>query len=431
MVSSDLPILLVGPGGEPRGRLGIGALALVAEAEARARRDNLAKATAILATLRAHVEDAGYCITDKALRDAQRLVQRARRGESVGDVAIAVQPRPGRPDPVPPGLEYHPAAAGGTPSMTNLPTSPAGAGFFEAERIYPNEDARNWYESLKGLDDHKHKLLLELELLLYPDRLEAWSMRHHEGKVLKLCKHARGRIPLVLFEGDVGTGKTALAETVGDALARSNPPRRAHLLKINTQVRGTGLVGEMTMLIVQAFAQAEARARALGGDPVLLLLDEADALAASRDIQQMHHEDRAGLNTLLQQMDSLRSTQLPMAAMFITNRPGSLDPAVRRRAALTLRFERPNDAVREEILRSAVPELRLAAPVLERLVRITGGTDKNGKVPFTASDLTDRLLPAALRLAYAANRSLTADDLVSQAESMTATPPFGHDPRGS
>jgi AAA+ superfamily predicted ATPase len=178
---------------------------------------------------------------------------------------------------------------------------------------------------------------------------------------------------------------------------------------------------------VRAFEQTEARARALGGDPVLLLLDEADALAASRDVQQMHHEDKAGLNTLLQRLDSLRPARLPIAAMFITNRPAALDPAVRRRAALTLCFERPSDAVRAEILQSAVPELKLAPPILDELVRLTGPRGSDGKVPFTASDLTDRLLPAALRIAYAADRPLTAEDLLSQARSMAATPPFGQE----
>jgi AAA+ superfamily predicted ATPase len=172
-------------------------------------------------------------------------------------------------------------------------------------------------EHSPGLDDHKEKLLLELEMLLYPERLERWSKRHHGGVVLKLCERTRNRVPLILFEGDVGTGKTALAETIGDALARRLNAGKVHLLKINTQVRGTGLVGEMTDLIVQAFTQAEARARVLKGEPVLLLLDEADALAASRDAQQMHHEDKAGLNTLLQRLDNLRPTRLPIAALFM------------------------------------------------------------------------------------------------------------------
>jgi AAA+ superfamily predicted ATPase len=134
-------------------------------------------------------------------------------------------------------------------------------------------------------------------------------------------------VPLILLEGDVGTGKTALAETIGDALARQvREERQVHILKINTQIRGTGQVEEMSDLIVQAFTQVEARAKALGGDSVLLLLDEANTLAVSRETQQMHHEDKAGLNTLLQRLDKLRLTRLPIAALFITNRPEALDP---------------------------------------------------------------------------------------------------------
>src|SRR5207249_6254602 len=69
-------------------------------------------------------------------------------------------------------------------------------------------------------------------------------------------------VPLILFEGDVGTGKTALAETIGDALARkAGGKSHVHLLKINTQIRGTGLVGEMTDLIAQAFEIGRASCR--------------------------------------------------------------------------------------------------------------------------------------------------------------------------
>ena len=245
--------------------------------------------------------------------------------------------------------------------------------FFEVERVYPDDAAKDWYERLVGLNDHKARLLIELELLLCPERLEEWSKHYHHGQILRLCELYRNRIPLILLEGDVGTGKTALAETIGDALARRiGGNTHVHLLKINTQVRGTGQVGEMSDLIVQAFVQAEARAKALRGDPVLLLLDEADALAVSRETQQMHHEDKAGLNTLLQRLDNLRLTRLPIAALFITNRPDALDPAVRRRAALDLHFERPRDEIRAQIVLTSVPELKPGKSEIADLVRLTG-----------------------------------------------------------
>jgi hypothetical protein len=60
------------------------------------------------------------------------------------------------------------------------------------------------------------------------------------------------------------------------------------------------------------------------------------------------------------------------------------------------------------------------------LIRLTSSQEpKNRKVCFTASDLTDRLLPGALRAAYTQKRALSVDDLVEQAKIVEATPKFG------
>lgn len=299
--------------------------------------------------------------------------------------------------------------------------------FFELERKYPDENARVWYERLVGLDRQKNDLLVKLEMLLYPEKVEAWSRKHHGNRVLQICELERNLVPLILFEGDVGTGKTALAETIGDALARKAGGKgHVHLLKINTQIRGTGLVGEMSDLITQAFVHAEARARSLKGEPLLLLMDEADALATSRDTQQMHHEDKAGLNTLLQRLNNLRLTRLPLAVIFITNRPDALDPAIRRRASLNLSFLRPNDEVRAEIIKTSLPELSLKPAEVAELVRLTGEQEpKNRGVPFTSSDITDRLLTAALREAYTHDRRLRYEDIVGQARTIEPSPRMG------
>lgn len=421
---ADTPIHLIGPAGESLGRLRIGALGLVAEAEQLARDRIIAKRTALPIALRERVAEAGYEIVDVNLEAAVRALGLVRQGlgPAIVEIPMSRVVMHGH------GQQGRRAARYSTRRQESVATkqhAPGAISFFEAERIYPDEEARAWYERLVGLDEHKERLLVELEILLYPERLEQWSMRHHGGRVLGLIALHRNRIPLILLEGDVGTGKTALAETVGDALARV-VGGRVHLLKINTQVRGTGQVGEMSDLIAQAFAQAATQAASLEGEPVLLLLDEADALAASRDTQQMHHEDKAGLNTLLQRLDNLRLTHLPLAAIFITNRPDALDPAIRRRAALDLHFERPDDQLRAQIFRDAVPELALNQAQVAELVRLTGpGEHKNGSVGFTASDLTDRLLPAAMRAAYRASRALSAADLIAQAKSMSATPQMG------
>ncbi|MFQ5873791.1 MAG: AAA family ATPase [Dehalococcoidia bacterium] len=431
---ADTPIQLVGPEGEPLGKLRLGALALIAEAEGRARAQGLAKSTALPAMLRVQLEGAGYQIEDAELSKAVRALNELRRGSRLPCIEVVIRSRKRRvrlPDSFS-GIDHSDQNAekqmgrnsdfmGDSQNATRI------VEFFELKAKYPNETARARYERLVGLDDHKARLLIELEMLLFPEKLQSWSRKHHNRKILHLCELQRDRVPLVLLEGDVGTGKTVLAETVGDALARRiGNNAHVHILKINTQVRGTGQVGEMSDLIVQAFTQAKAYAAKHQGEPVLLLLDEADALAASRDIQQMHHEDKAGLNTPLQRLDNLRSTGLPIAVIFITNRPDALDPAIRRRAALDLFFDRPNDEVRAEIIKRSVPELNLTKEQIDELVSLTGENGSNNRaIRFTASDITEKLLAGALREAYSQDRELRAEDLIAQARKIQPAPRMG------
>jgi len=117
---------------------------------------------------------------------------------------------------------------------------------------------------------------------------------------------------------------------------------------------------------------------------------------------------------------------LPIAVIFITNRPAALDPAIRRRAALSLFFDRPGDKTRAEIIKKSVPELHLTEKQLDELVSLTGKNGPNSQsVQFTASDITERLLTSALREAYSEDRQLTPEDLIAQARKMLPTPPMG------
>jgi AAA+ superfamily predicted ATPase len=404
-----------------------GALAIISDAEQAAHDRHLSKRTALSVVLREHLEEVGVEIDDKELADAAGKLDAARRGERM--LRIDVEVKRAKDNGHISGADHKTGVdiAKKTGHMTAKTDTSQVISFFEVERKYPDENAWAWYERLVGLDQQKNDLLIKLEMLLYPEKVAAWSRKHHGNRVLQICELERNLVPLLLFEGDVGTGKTALAETVGDALARKAGGKgHVHLLKINTQIRGTGLVGEMSDLIAQAFVQAEARAKALKGEPLLLLMDEADALAASRDTQQMHHEDKAGLNTLLQRLNNLRLTRLPLAVIFITNRPDALDPAIRRRAALSLNFPRPSDEVRAEIIKTSLPELSLKPTQIAEVVRLTSEKEpKNKGVPFTSSDITDRLLTSALREAYTHNRALRFEDILDQARRLAPSPRMG------
>ena len=71
----------------------------------------------------------------------------------------------------------------------------------------------------------------------------------------------------------------------------------------------------------------------------------------------------------------------------------------------------------------SLPELKLSEKNLQELVRQTGeSVKKNNGVGFTASDITDRLLPSGLREAYSNSRAITVEDLIALATEMLPSP---------
>ena len=65
------------------------------------------------------------------------------------------------------------------------------------------------------------------------------------------------------------------------------------------------------------------------GDAIVVIIDEADAIAQSREFGQMHHEDRAGVNALIRGIDTVATERRPVLVLLCTNRLSALDPAIR------------------------------------------------------------------------------------------------------
>lgn len=302
------------------------------------------------------------------------------------------------------------------------------AALFGEVHEYPDSEAARRLQALVGLDPVREHVLAEAVALLDPAALKDWSKRNH-GRVLPVVDAMAERPALLIFGGDVGTGKTELAEVIGDPIARELGVQ-VRLYSMSLSTRGHGAVGEMTTLLTAAFDKVSNEA-AGGRDSKgrvrsasLLLIDEADALAQSRELSQMHHEDRAGVNALIRGIDGLRKRRLPVLTIMCTNRVAALDPAVRRRAAREFVFARPGEEERKELLRRLLDGVKLSQKELTTLVTLTGPA--NGRAyGCTYSDIRQRFVPEAVLDAYRKG-PITPQRLIKLAEGFNPTPPFSN-----
>lgn len=299
---------------------------------------------------------------------------------------------------------------------------------FEETVTFPDSSSQRRYEALIGLADVQARLKKEAELLIDPGLLARWSQAHHGGRILAVTRGFEDRIPLFIFAGDVGTGKTVLAETFGDAVAR-DLGIEIFLFRMSLRARGTGSVGEMTQLISAAFDYVKQEipvpgARSAPTSAAVLLIDEADALAQSRELAQMHHEDRAGVNALIRGIDGVAADRRPVLTVMCSNRLGALDPAIQRRAADIVEFRRPGRDQREQVLQEAFGDAGFSGSEISELTELTG-PQAGRSYGYTYSDLRTRLIPAAVLEAFP-DRALSFELVADTARRMAPTPPFGN-----
>ena len=296
---------------------------------------------------------------------------------------------------------------------------------FERRMSYPHPDARDRLARLVGLDDHISRLTKVLGLLVHPAGLMRWGERHHPGAD-RLIESVLQRPPLVILGGDVGSGKTELAETIADAVARQEEIE-IDLLPLSLAARGAGKVGEMTQLISAAFDFTVKEATTIEKNEegsegaVILLVDEADALAASRETPEMHHEEVSAVNAFIRGIDRLANRRMPAAVIMCTNRYDALDPAVTRRSAEILTFGRPDEEKRRLLLGPKLSELGFDQAEIDAIVVATGPRDE--QAGFTCPDLTQRLSPAIVLDAYP-DRSILPSRALMIAQDMVPTAPF-------
>ncbi|ORY21747.1 P-loop containing nucleoside triphosphate hydrolase protein [Naematelia encephala] len=165
----------------------------------------------------------------------------------------------------------------------------------------------------------------------------------------------------ILMFGPPGTGKTLMARAVANETG-------AFFFLINGPEIMSKMAGESESNLRKAFEEAEKNS------PSIIFIDEIDSIAPKRDKTNGEVERRV-VSQLLTLMDGLkaRSNVVVMAA---TNRPNSIDPALRRFG----RFDRevdigiPDPTGRLEILRIHTKNMKLADDVdLEQIAADTHG----------------------------------------------------------
>lgn len=123
---------------------------------------------------------------------------------------------------------------------------------FDSETPLPNGTLAKREKTLLGFDARYARVHDQLRLLLNVGALSEWNCKHHGGKLV-ICDLVSEQYPLVIFHGDVGTGKTAMAECIANKLVAEARSEDLILFKLSNRVRGSGMVGEMGTLIAEAF----------------------------------------------------------------------------------------------------------------------------------------------------------------------------------
>jgi hypothetical protein len=241
--------------------------------------------------------------------------------------------------------------------------------FLHTETIYPDKEVQQRFDRLVGLEREKALAVQMLCHFFCPEDDLAWGRKHHFEPLVEHL-HSEPAYPVLVFEGPPGLGKTELARTIGDPLARALGIPVVSF-RVSLTLRGHGLVGEITQNIAALIEFAKLY-QLENGCLCLLQLDEAEAIAQKRDgVNPQHHEDQAAVNALLEGIDKLRFTP-GVGIIFTTNMHSALDDAVKKRTnAQWITFSLPPYGERFYLFRRflfpsfSAPELRQLASSTE------------------------------------------------------------------
>lgn len=268
------------------------------------------------------------------------------------------------------------------------------------EAKHPTAASQTAFDNLIGIDDQKAALIGMLSFFFDKKKLSNWLKKHHKQEI-PFLKDITNGTPLIILEGDVGCGKTALAHCAATPLAKEIDAR-VICFETPSNIRGGGRVGEISARITEAFSKAKGKLK--DDDAGIFIIDEADDVATDREQNQAHHEDKAGLNVLIKQIDAVAKDGKNLAVILITNRLKVLDPAVVRRASLVVNFSRPDKIARHKVFTAILTGTGAKARDIDDLVKESERADH----PYSFSDLVQRIGRQALMRSISIDRPFDA-----------------------
>ena len=184
----------------------------------------------------------------------------------------------------------------------------------------------------------------------------------------------------VLLHGPPGCGKTMIANAFAAELGVSYIPISAPSIV-------SGMSGESEKKLRDHFDEASKMA------PCLMFIDEIDAITPKRESAQREMEKRivAQMLTCMDDLALEKTNGKPVIIIAATNRPDSLDPALRRAGRFNkeINLNVPNEASRESILKALTRNLKLSGEVdFRALAKMTPG--------FVGADLNDLVSTAGV-----------------------------------
>ncbi|MFX1599763.1 MAG: CDC48 family AAA ATPase [Promethearchaeota archaeon] len=233
------------------------------------------------------------------------------------------------------------------------------------------------YEDVGGLDKEIQRVREMVELpLRHPSLFKRLGIDPPKG---------------VLLRGPPGCGKTLLARAVANE-------SEAHFISINGPEIMSKFYGESEKKLRKIFIEAEEKS------PAIIFIDEIDAIAPKRETVTGEVERRV-VAQLLALMDGLHGRG-KVIVIGATNRPNSLDPALRRpgRFDREIEIKVPNEKGRREIFQIHTRNMPLVKNIsLKEFSQITHG--------FVGADISAVCREAAMS---ALRRYLPKIDLESE-----------------